>query len=89
MFLGTFAIVAPLGILSGIWASGVPDMVVLILNGLAAGTFIYIGAYEVISDEFGHHGKEGATDKYVVHKYVAVLFGVFLMSVLQLIPHEH
>lgn len=88
MFLGAFACVAPLGILSGIWVSGVPDLVLLILNGLSAGTFIYIGAYEVISDEFGQHGKE-RKDKYLVHKYVAVVFGVFLMSILQLIPHEH
>lgn len=87
--LGVFATIAPLGILSGVWVSDVPDLVLLILNGLATGTFIYIGAYEVISDEFGHNRGVGANDKYIVHKYVAVVFGVFLMSMLQLIPHEH
>lgn len=83
-----FALVAPLGVLSGVWVTNVPSLVLLILNGLAAGTFIYIGAYEVISDEFGHHRGNGTNDD-LIYKYLAVVFGVFLMAMLQMIPHDH
>ena len=50
--VGIFSIVTPVGIAIGIAVGSSSSMAALILEGLAAGTFIYIGATEISSDEF-------------------------------------
>ncbi|GMH45871.1 hypothetical protein BSKO_13834 [Bryopsis sp. KO-2023] len=84
VFMSAFALIAPFGILIG-WASdSVEPMTLLILDGLAAGTFIYVGAYEVIAEEFHHH-EDRREVKFV--KYLAVAVGTTMISLLQLVPH--
>ncbi|GMH45237.1 hypothetical protein BSKO_13194 [Bryopsis sp. KO-2023] len=84
-FMAGFSVIAPIGILIGMASSDVDPLVHLILSGLAAGTFIYVGAYEVIAEEFhGRHISNGAKQI----KYLAVAMGVLVISLLQLVPHE-
>ena len=47
-----FACVTPLGIVIGIAADQAGGLTLLILEGLSAGTFLYIGATEVSTDAF-------------------------------------
>ena len=47
-----FACVTPLGICIGLAANQAGGLTLLILEGLSAGTFLYIGATEVSTDEF-------------------------------------
>jgi len=47
-----FSLVTPVGIAIGIGVGTADPVVKLILEGLAAGTFIYIGATEITADEF-------------------------------------
>ncbi|GMH42532.1 hypothetical protein BSKO_10451 [Bryopsis sp. KO-2023] len=93
ILMGMFALVAPVGIVCSYAFSGVPALVVLILNGLATGVFIYIGAFEVVADEFGRSNGEGdaveESQSVRKAKYLAMALGTLLLSILQLIPHEH
>ena len=47
-----FTLVTPFGIVVGILSGGATSITKLVLEGLGAGTFIYIGATEISSDEF-------------------------------------
>jgi zinc transporter 1/2/3 len=47
-----FTLVTPFGIVVGILSGGATPIAKLVLEGLGAGTFIYIGATEISSDEF-------------------------------------
>ena len=47
-----FTLVTPFGIVVGILAGAASPIAKLVLDGLAAGTFIYIGATEISTDEF-------------------------------------
>ena len=47
-----FTLVTPFGIVIGIWSGGASPIAKLVLEGLGAGTFIYIGATEISADEF-------------------------------------
>lgn len=55
LLLAPFHILPPLGVILGTVVGGEDVIAALILSALSTGTFIYIGAYEVISDEFGCH----------------------------------
>jgi len=50
--IGAFSLVTPVGIGIGIGIGSARPVVKLILEGLAAGTFIYVGATEITTDEF-------------------------------------
>ena len=52
MLVLVFTLVTPFGIMVGILAGGATPMAKLILEGLGAGTFLYIGATEISADEF-------------------------------------
>ena len=52
MLVVIFSLVTPLGIAIGIGVGTSSPMAALILEGLAAGTFIYVGAAEISTDEF-------------------------------------
>lgn len=55
----TFILVSA-AILVGAALSGTSPILALILNGLTAGTFVYIGGYEIPAEELGHddHGHD-------------------------------
>lgn len=72
--LTIFTLVAPLGCAMGMWAQRL-DMPMLdaALASVAAGTFIYVGANEVVAEEFEHcHG--GARERW--EKFIAFLGGI-------------
>lgn len=51
-FMTIFTLITPVSILLGLLADDIPEKVNLVLFALSTGTFIYIGAYEIISEEF-------------------------------------
>lgn len=59
LLLAPFHILPPLGVILGTVTGGEDAVASLILAALATGTFIYIGAFEVISEEFGGHSHGG------------------------------
>lgn len=98
-FAGLFALTAPVSILIGTTIEDVPNLVNLIFTSLSTGTFLYIGAYEVISEEFqSHHDPtldsnsasgQAAAKKSRYLKFAAVFVGMVSMSLAALIPHHH
>lgn len=99
-FAGLFALTAPVSILIGTTIEDVPNLVNLIFTSLSTGTFLYIGAYEVISEEFqSHHhdstldansaARQAAAKKTRYLKFAAIFLGMVSMSLAALIPHHH
>lgn len=92
-FVFVFSLMGPLSIFLGTILNDVPSMLHLILNGLASGTFIYIGAYEVVHEEFsdGHKSKGSRLSGRSQHtiKFLSMVLGMVAISLLALIPHEH
>lgn len=95
-----FSIIAPIGIFVGMAAEDVPPMVNVIIQGLAAGTFVYIGAYEILHQEFGNHHPERGDDgksrelsvsktQWRLIKFGAMLIGVALLAGIASLPHSH
>ena len=94
-FAALFASSAPIAILIGTALDDVPALVNLILTALSTGTFLYIGAYEVISEEFQKTKIEGkllmnspttvVTSRYM--KFLAIVLGVAVISGVAFIPH--
>ncbi|XP_018327930.1 zinc transporter ZIP1 [Agrilus planipennis] len=87
LYIGTFALVTPLGIGIGIILSKTQNseenVTSVILQGMAAGTLLYVVFFEVLARERGnkHNG---------VCQLLAILIGFLLMFSLQyLIPHDH
>lgn len=70
--VGAFSLVTPIGIGIGIGVGSARPVAKLVLEGLAAGTFIYVGATEISTDEFEttaracdtSHGAVGKAAKY-------------------------
>lgn len=54
--ISIFSLATPLGVTIGIIVSNSPGMVEIVFTSLAAGTFLYIGASEVITEEFSLPG---------------------------------
>ena len=52
IFMTVFSFITPIGILIGCAAESADPAVSAVLEGIAAGTFIYVGTVEVIGDEF-------------------------------------
>lgn len=51
-----FAIATPVGVVIGMLCSNAGDEVDVVMSSLAGGTFIYIGATEMVVHEFGQGG---------------------------------
>ncbi|XP_050430143.1 zinc transporter ZIP1-like [Adelges cooleyi] len=88
MYVATFAVVTPVGIAGGMWlvrygASGTidgsPGTVAVVLQGLAAGTLLYVVFFEVLA----RHKQSG-----FLH-LLAILTGFCIMLTLQLTTHKH
>jgi len=55
LWLMPFFLSTPIAIYIGLALSQTSDTVVAIFQGLSAGTFIYVGAFDVLSNQFGSH----------------------------------
>ncbi|CAG9460657.1 unnamed protein product [Pedinophyceae sp. YPF-701] len=53
IWLIPFALMTPLGIIAGMLSSGRSALTDVVLQGLSAGTFIYVGAVEIAGSELG------------------------------------
>jgi len=96
-----FALIAPVGIVIGLALDEVPPLVSVIVQGLAAGTFIYIGAYEITHEEFGDGDKSHSSNggscrncrfsprEWTFLKFFAMLVGVAVIAGVAVIPHDH
>ncbi|XP_076264511.1 zinc transporter ZIP1-like [Rhynchophorus ferrugineus] len=87
LYIGTFAVVTPLGIGIGIILSNLEsneqDITCIVLQGMAAGTLLYVVFFEVLARERDnrHSG---------IYQLLAILAGFFVMFGLQaLTGHEH
>ncbi|XP_060520494.1 zinc transporter ZIP1-like [Cylas formicarius] len=87
LYIGTFAVVTPLGIGIGILLreteSDQEDITCVVLQGMAAGTLLYVVFFEVLSRERGnqHSG---------IWQLLAILAGFVVMFALQtLTGHDH
>jgi zinc transporter 1/2/3 len=77
LFMFAFALITPIGIVIGYLAESTSAAVSAVLEGISAGTFIYVGTIEVLGDEFenttklcdDHHGHNHkvATHEHTVH----------------------
>jgi len=91
-FLVIFGLMGPISILTGTVLNSVPAMIRLVLNGLSAGTFVYIGAYEVVQEEFGEKKASNiglSMRGQRVIKFLLMALGVTIISLIALVPHEH
>ncbi|XP_019865011.1 zinc transporter ZIP1-like [Aethina tumida] len=87
LYMGTFAVVSPLGIGIGLILSdgenNAENLISTILQGMAAGTLLYVVFFEVLSRERGnsHRG---------IWQLMAIIMGFALMFGLQFISgHDH
>jgi len=112
-----------LGAISLIWAllpalclvigyavsASINAMALLVLTSLAAGTFLYIGSFEILSEEFEHAhtagecadacgdplappqqtGAWGTKPSHRYNKFLAIIIGVGVVSLMALVPHKH
>ena len=84
LFLGIFAIVAPLGIIIGMLITDSNSLVDVTLQGISGGTFIYVACSEIIVAEFDKGGK------YQFIKMLLVFFGGSLITVMWFFGgHDH
>ncbi|XP_046667083.1 zinc transporter ZIP3-like isoform X1 [Homalodisca vitripennis] len=89
LYIGTFAIVTPLGIGFGILLSGdssginAASPVTTILQGMAAGTLLYVVFFEVLQ-------KERANTKHGAWQLISIIIGFMVMLGLSiLVGHDH
>ena len=68
-----FAFSTPIGVIIGMIASNAGVLVDVILSSLAGGTFLYIGATEIVAHEFSSGG-------YKNHKLIAYLCGSAMIT---------
>jgi solute carrier family 39 (zinc transporter), member 1/2/3 len=79
--IATFSCITPLGILAGMLLGNLlahksGEMVEAVFDSLAAGSFLYIAALDIIQDEFGDRPQSH------VPAYLALLGGLGLMAVI-------
>ena len=78
-----FAIATPSGILLGLLLQKTDKLMIkVVFNSLAAGTFLYIAASEVIVEEFS------MPDRYKWMQYFSFLFGITLITSLLLLEGD-
>lgn len=71
-----FALVAPIGVFIGIGVQNAGVIFQGIVFGISAGTFIYIGAFETVADEFVEH------KKWQIPKFITMFAGAGLMVII-------
>ena len=79
-----FSLASPVGICIGVGLSATGSEIVIgVFTSLAAGTFLYVGANEVVAEEFEtHHHRKG--------KYAMMILGVGLIIGLSFTEsHDH
>lgn len=83
-----FSLVAPIGVGIGVLVrSKMSVLATQFFNGLAAGTFIYLGTTEIIAEEFSHSSKHRLR-RFL--KFACILLGGLLVCVLRIwIKHSH
>lgn len=96
IFMLAFALITPIGIVIGYLAESTSPATSAVLEGVSAGTFIYVGTIEVLGDEFenttelcdDHHGHNHkvATHEHTVHgtppRFVRLAkFGAYMLGV--------
>ena len=77
LFMLAFAAITPVGIVIGYFAESTSPAAAAVLEGISAGTFIYVGTIEVVGDEFENtiekcdddhgHNHKVATHEHNVH----------------------
>ncbi|XP_063920392.1 zinc transporter ZIP1-like [Zophobas morio] len=87
LYIGTFAVVTPLGIGIGLVLTeshdSHEDVASIVLQGMAAGTLLYVVFFEVLARERGNHHSG-------VWQLFAILLGFAVMFCLQILTgHEH
>lgn len=93
LYVGPFVLVAPTAILAGMYVSNVHPLVHLALSCFATGTFLYVGASEIVEEEFEGDMRSGRTDitqlfaRWV--KFAMLLLGVAAIALLSMIPDAH
>ena len=91
-------------ILGYLLSDGMHPMSKLVFASLAGGTFLYIGSFEILGEEFenhqhrqgnGHDAKDSMPDAWGTKisdrliKFAAIGLGVTLVAALSAIPHKH
>ncbi|GIL51325.1 hypothetical protein Vafri_7338 [Volvox africanus] len=90
IYVGPFCLVAPVSILAGVYVGRVAPIARLVFSCFATGTFIYVGASEVIMEEFEGEMRADRRDistraaRYI--KFSAVLLAVALVAASGLLP---
>jgi len=91
-YIGPFTLVAPLSIMAGMYTSHVHPLANLVLMCLATGTFLYVGAGEVIMEEFEGDVRCGRTDighKLALYiKFLVVLLAAGAICAVSLLHHD-
>ena len=94
LVVAVFSLVTPIGIIIGTAAQSDDPWANLVLNCLAAGTFLYVGTTEVVGDELDSphkddtHSRGGDTRGRRMLKFLAMLVGVAVVALAALINHE-
>jgi hypothetical protein len=93
LYVGPFAFVAPAAILVGMFVRDVNPIVHLCLSCFATGTFLYVGASEIVEEEFEGDMRSGRTDISQVFarwcKFGMLLLGVAAIALLSTVPDAH
>jgi len=94
LLVGPFTLVAPCSIALGAWAgASLPAGPQLVLNCMAAGTFLYVGANEVLAEEFEGDVRAGRRDLCAgtarAIKFMCVIAAVLSIAAMGLLPHVH
>lgn len=90
-----FALMTPVGILVGAIVGSGDSWANMVLNCLAAGTFLYVGMAEVVGDELetrrvaGTHVHGHDSRGMRVGKFGAMMFGMLVISLAALAEEEH
>eukprot|EP01001_Neometanema_parovale_P011724 NODE_797_length_2084_cov_69.741458_g758_i0.p1 GENE.NODE_797_length_2084_cov_69.741458_g758_i0~~NODE_797_length_2084_cov_69.741458_g758_i0.p1 ORF type:complete len:581 (+),score=98.91 NODE_797_length_2084_cov_69.741458_g758_i0:60-1802(+) len=89
-----FAIMTPVGIAIGMRINSMNISVIsAILQGIACGTFLYVGMTEVVPQEFAHGGPEHEQVQQdhvgAIIKFVLLCVGAAVISLAALNTHEH
>jgi len=77
-----FSLMTPFGIILGIFLTGISSFVQAFFLSISAGTFIYIAASEIVTEEF-------SITQFKVHKFFAFLFGAILIGLLTIIEYNN